>query len=606
MQTKKRKLRLLILVFACLPILSLSNVQAISDSLEKARIDSVLFTNNEHFPMYLKGLSIQKSKSNHIYYFTRFAAYYLQKNDTLKTAHFLNKAKLIATIYFHQPYLYREISQLAYRFNMNGDYDNALFLYNEACEYYKRTNKLNQLAHLLTSKSSALIMLDKEKVALEDLLYAENIMNNKEDYLYIGTICQNISGVYAKIGQDSLSEIYLIKAIDAYKNLTDKSYLAIAYSNLAISLKNNRKTDEALFYFNLSDSIAKRINDERLIAANTLNLGNIFDETGDKKTAKRYYKRSLSLCNKLNMPYGKYLNYINIASLLIQVDKIDNAIQFLNKADTLQKQYAFDNESELNKNLFEAYKANGELHNALFHLEKYTTIEDSINEAHKHREIMEIQSKYDAKNKKAKILSLEKQQKQQKIRIILISSLSLLMLFIFVSSIIWLNQRRIIAKQKAVIMNNKLSSLNNTVVDKNKELTSYSLYISQMQELIRNLINKISEVKRNSDEKDSQLINEITSMVNTNKMVGRKFWQEYDKQFKAMNFDFLHRLTMKHPELTNTEIRICSFLYLNMTTKEIANMTNRSVRTVENFRYRIRKKIKQDKNINLTTYIHSI
>lgn len=73
-----------------------------------------------------------------------------------------------------------------------------------------------------------------------------------------------------------------------------------------------------------------------------------------------------------------------------------------------------------------------------------------------------------------------------------------------------------------------------------------------------------------------------------------------------MHQDFFKKLSDKYPMLTNTDKKLCAMLKMNMSSKEIAELTNISVRSVELSRYRLRKKIGLEREDNLTEWIHSV
>ncbi|MGA9588773.1 MAG: LuxR C-terminal-related transcriptional regulator, partial [Salegentibacter sp.] len=62
----------------------------------------------------------------------------------------------------------------------------------------------------------------------------------------------------------------------------------------------------------------------------------------------------------------------------------------------------------------------------------------------------------------------------------------------------------------------------------------------------------------------------------------------------------------EHPELTSNDLRLCAYLRLNLSSKEIAPLLNISVKSVEIKRYRLRKKMDLGRNVNLTDYILGI
>jgi DNA-binding CsgD family transcriptional regulator len=83
----------------------------------------------------------------------------------------------------------------------------------------------------------------------------------------------------------------------------------------------------------------------------------------------------------------------------------------------------------------------------------------------------------------------------------------------------------------------------------------------------------------------------------------RQHWKVFDQYFDEVHEDFIARLKEKHPDLTPKELRLCAYLKMNISTKEIAPLMNISIRGVEISRYRLRKKLALDKGTNLTEYI---
>lgn len=75
-------------------------------------------------------------------------------------------------------------------------------------------------------------------------------------------------------------------------------------------------------------------------------------------------------------------------------------------------------------------------------------------------------------------------------------------------------------------------------------------------------------------------------------------WDEYDEHFNDAHPDFQKKLLEQYPILSQTELKICTLLKVGLTSREIANMLALSIRSVENHRFRIRKKLDiSDQNI---------
>jgi ligand-binding sensor domain-containing protein/DNA-binding CsgD family transcriptional regulator len=80
-------------------------------------------------------------------------------------------------------------------------------------------------------------------------------------------------------------------------------------------------------------------------------------------------------------------------------------------------------------------------------------------------------------------------------------------------------------------------------------------------------------------------------------------WQEFDIYFNQVDQDFFQSLLAKHPELTKNDLRTCSLIRINLSTKEIAFLLNISTRAVEQGRYRLKKRLGLEKEDDLNKYI---
>ncbi|MHA6278868.1 triple tyrosine motif-containing protein [Salinimicrobium sp. CAU 1759] len=80
-------------------------------------------------------------------------------------------------------------------------------------------------------------------------------------------------------------------------------------------------------------------------------------------------------------------------------------------------------------------------------------------------------------------------------------------------------------------------------------------------------------------------------------------WKMFKEAFKNADKEFFDKIKAKHPELTSNDLRLCAYLRLNLSSKEIAPLINISVKSVEIKRYRLRKKMNLPREINLTDYI---
>jgi len=148
--------------------------------------------------------------------------------------------------------------------------------------------------------------------------------------------------------------------------------------------------------------------------------------------------------------------------------------------------------------------------------------------------------------------------------------------------------------------NEKLQLDNDT---KNQELASTTLHLLQKNELIQDLSIKLSEISKSSKEKETkQALDQLLNKVASDHQMDED-WEIFALHFNQVHLDFLHRITEKYPEITPKDKKLCAFLRMNLSSKEIAPLLGISIRGVEISRYRLRKKLHLDAEDNLSTFI---
>jgi len=149
-------------------------------------------------------------------------------------------------------------------------------------------------------------------------------------------------------------------------------------------------------------------------------------------------------------------------------------------------------------------------------------------------------------------------------------------------------------------------SLKNEMRFKNKELANATLHLIQKNKTLTYLKDDLSKVLRviPNDNPDKQNINNLLKKINKD-LRNEKNWELFNNYFDEVHEDFMERLKTKYDDLSPKELRLCAYLRMNISTKEIAPLMNISIRGVEISRYRLRKKLQLDHNTNLTDFILS-
>ncbi|MCF8226463.1 MAG: hypothetical protein K9J30_11355 [Bacteroidales bacterium] len=152
----------------------------------------------------------------------------------------------------------------------------------------------------------------------------------------------------------------------------------------------------------------------------------------------------------------------------------------------------------------------------------------------------------------------------------------------------------------------KIDNLETTMKHKNKELANSTYHIIRKNKFLNSLKQELSELSEaaKSDFVEQEL-KKISRKIDRD-INNEKSWEVFDQYFDEVHQEFLSRLKEKHPELSPKELRLSAYLRMNISTKEIAPLMNISIRGVEISRYRLRKKLDLDREINLTQYLMEI
>ncbi len=137
-----------------------------------------------------------------------------------------------------------------------------------------------------------------------------------------------------------------------------------------------------------------------------------------------------------------------------------------------------------------------------------------------------------------------------------------------------------------------------------REMSSYLLILSQKNELISYLEKNIIKLDSLNTQHRKKKIDEILQKISQNNTVDMD-WELFKDQFEKLYPGFFENIIEVHPNLTQNDLRLCTFLKLNMSTKEIAGLLNISPKSIEVARVRLRKKLKLKREQQLKLYFSS-
>lgn len=146
-------------------------------------------------------------------------------------------------------------------------------------------------------------------------------------------------------------------------------------------------------------------------------------------------------------------------------------------------------------------------------------------------------------------------------------------------------------------------SLQSAMGHKTRELANSTMHLMQKNKVLTSIRSQLVDLVRSGgDEEQRFQINNLIKKINKD-LRNEKYREVFNAYFDEIHQDFIKRLKEKHPDLSPKELRLCAYLRMNLSTKEIAPLMNISIRGVEISRYRLRKKLDLDRDTNLIDFI---
>ncbi|MDG1965308.1 MAG: tetratricopeptide repeat protein [Flavobacteriaceae bacterium] len=152
-------------------------------------------------------------------------------------------------------------------------------------------------------------------------------------------------------------------------------------------------------------------------------------------------------------------------------------------------------------------------------------------------------------------------------------------------------------KEKGTRLELEKDKVTQELNQKNRELVSKANFIIQRNDYLKNIQKKISSPQKTEDYSSKMLVNELNRVINS-----EKSYDEFDRMFINVYPNFYNKLNQIN-KLSQTDLRLASYIKMNHNNNEIANISGISLRTVESQRYRLTKKLNLDKNQDLNSFL---
>jgi len=468
-------------------------------------------------------------------------------------------------------------------FSQNTDNDSLLYVVDKCLDNSKPDEGVIILSKIIQNTTSSKGDITKAKIKLaeayrlkkefkkgKELLFflLENYEINDSDKAYIYNRLAAITAENQSLPLSRYQKVieYSNKSIEISKSLKWEKLISLSLNEIGHAAYVNGDTALALRDLKLASNSFRKQNDSLNFANTSINLSFLYSEYYHD-----YYKAKIIL--------DSGLNYCNCNKHLNMKMRI-----FLKYADLYEKMHDYEKSTYYYKQVRILQK------------------EDFLNRMDKN--IHQIAARYALKIKDIKLKQVEKENHYKKTQNTFLIVFSLILISLIILLIVLFDLRKKVLKQKTALIHTENKNLILEIESKNKELISNALILSQNMASDIELVNKLENIYLIANEKTKNPIRNLIKYINSDR--NKTAWEEFEIIFTQLHENFFRKLSKKAPELSPTEVKICAFLKLNMNTKDIAVLTNRSIRTIENTRHSIRKKMKLDSETNLVIFLMNL
>jgi len=388
-----------------------------------------------------------------------------------------------------------------------------------------------------------------------------------------------------------------------------------------------------MIYYQNALEINKSIMFWRYTAMNLANIGVLYKKMGEYDKALDYLFQASEMQEEQKLFTKLSSSYSNIGNTYLLLNKFDEAMIYITKGLNYALKYnSLSSIAKSYKNIHNLYLEMDDFEKALETYKIYQSYQDSIIDKDMKKSFIEIQTKYETeeKEKENQTLKIEKEL-NDKVRLYFIILLIALIITLLSITYFFVHKSRLLKRNKQyyekekqlnltlkktselekkrfeeiVYAEQKINQLQkDKIIAKNKELTAVVLADNNKNSILSNLSQEIEHLEKQEISK-KQVLNKFKQIVSGTQVV-EDDWLTFKQQIEKVYHDFFKRLRDCCPDLTTNEQRLCSYLLIDMSSKEIAQTLNVTVAAIDKARQRLRRKIKIDSNQDFSTFFREI
>ena len=511
--------------------------------------------------------------------------------------------------------------------------DSAAHFWLTTIEVAEKANDIASKAKCLNNLAMVSKYQYRYKKAIEYMKKSAEIKHHRNDTLGLASTYINIGLIYGDLNDIVKAKEYYRKCIAFCKGDKSLTTRSMALSNMSNLYKREDSLTMAKSYLERSLEIRRKLGNPLGYSVGLRNLAELYLAIGGKEDiAYDLSVEALEIALQTENEEVVASSYLFLGATLLRLDSLTQAGHYLKKAEAFENT-ASDLSSKLNfyETLYQYYQELGEYEKAMGYTIKLMGVKDSIYKE-ENSEAMAIKSAEFELNQKEwenKILtekaSLVKENnqllaKQQRATLVIL----ILVVFFGAALLLYLRNRKRSAEKETELKQLKLDNAEKekTILDQKmqvqkktinhhelqldalkREMNSYFKQVNSFHDFFDEALENLHTLKANG-----QMNGELDALIEkmSRRAETENNWAALKLQVEHSMPGFFEKLLEKHPDLTEYELKLITFLFMRLSTKDIAKQFSVSEAAISKSRGRLRKKLNLEQRQDFLAYIERI
>lgn len=508
----------------------------------------------------------------------------------------------------------------AEKLHTNGKQAECLLLTNRIIETLSMVRDMQRADSVTLMKAewlcgNANISLGNGAKGLALLEHASGLAKALGDMKFLAQIYNSIFYVYYNTLDFAQAQDLLTQAIELSTKTGDRKNLTRLYNNKGLTLYGQHRYAEALEQ--MQKALKNTLPEEHYERAQIYtNIAEVHYSQGAYVQTEQWLTKALNETRHLPINAKDIQSYLNMALVKAKNGKASEAkdiqrsiYKVLSALPLPLKVNSLRQLADINFCIGDSIKG---LHDMLL----YDQLADSLQKEDNNSQMRQLLIAYDTERLAQHNATLKESLHTR--TVIIYGSLAFLVVVIIFSVMLWIKSRedkrkgRLIAAQKEQLLRyeqeeheRQQKKMRLELDHKSRQLTSYTIDLAAVNDFHQKVSKELEVLQTAINHKETAETTEALKRIKgmlahfNDKPVN----DDFRIYFEEVHPEFLKKLSLAYPKLSENDLRLCAYIFLGMSTKEIAALTYHEVRSIESSRNRLRKKLSLENGADVKAFL---